>query len=711
MRNFFPLIALTFILFPGIVSAQKESHDPGWQWGRLTNIENSGNDEIKTNFFNDIYSLESYIDTIYIEDTAFFHPGGYPNQQDFNLALIKRNSKGEFVKAIDIFTPQNKRLYYADMELDSESNIYLYGAYDDTIFINDNILPPVYYPQYGDVFLIKLDKELNFKWAKTIAYRGFDYCSGMGISKDNFIYLSTYHMPGSYDTLHYYVNFFGQDSTEILTGVISLLKVDTEGNIIWRNEIRKPVIGTGFMRNTLVGGDGNIYIEGNVQSHCDLYFPDDTLEFPHDPEYANDSFIALYNPEGDYLNAFFYAKPDIIVISNNFFIDENGNYYINAIVVNSIVFGTDYLELTGNEIDYLIAKMDTAFYPIWYERLRYMNGGGERIMLTFDDERLAFAFHGTGHFTFMDSSYAYNANGQVLSGLFNPEGDLEEFQITESSFGTKLCKIHIDNCKNLLLDGLLQGTAHFGDDTINAGYGFHRFLAKNNRFPLSYIEMPVDIAGCDSVVLYAPEGYLNYQWNCELSDRNWLIVNNSGVVNLKAANEDGCWAEGETTVTIYPEIIFSLGPDHTILLTDTLELSAPGGYEHYQWSTGDTIPDLLIYATQLQIGDNLIWLDIENGLCSASDTILVKVIDNSIIPENSEASLIIYPNPATKSFQIISSAGIIPETVILYKNDGKEILKQIQGNDPVDVRNLQRGVYIVQIEFQGFTIRKKLIVL
>jgi hypothetical protein len=223
--------------------------------------------------------------------------------------------------------------------------------------------------------------------------------------------------------------------------------------------------------------------------------------------------------------------------------------------------------------------------------------------------------------------------------------------------------------------------------------------------------MPADTTGCGQVTLYAPEGYLYYQWNDELSDQNWFKVDSSTIINVKAANEDGCWSESETIVNIYPVIEFFLGVDTTMLLTDTLELSAPAGFENYFWSTGDTTSYLVVPATELQIGNNLIWLAINNGPCSTSDTIIVKVIDNSTIQENEQPDILLYPNPAETYFQIISRSGEVPEIISIYNCDGKRVLKLHPTNNQIEISTLEHGVYIVELEFHDIAIKRKLIVL
>ncbi len=448
-----------------------------------------------------------------------------------------------------------------------------------------------------------------------------------------------------------------------------------------------------------------------MTGHADFYIQGDTIHFPTDPDFANDSFVLKFDPDGNKLDGFYLPFKEMSPVDTWLCIDQSSNYYISVIVYESMIFGSDTIQVPTNGIGYLIARMDTSFNPEWCQVVISPNGGLQPFQLELIHDSPAFAFHGKGHFTFMDSLYAYNANGQILTGMFSPEGDLEEFQVTEASYGTILNNIYVDNCGNLMIEGNIQGTAHYGTDTINAGYGFHRFLAKNNRNPISYLEMPADTTGCGQVTLFAPEGYLYYQWNDEPTDQNWFIVDSSTIINVKAANEDGCWSEAETIVNIYPVIEFFIGADTTILLTDTLQLSAPNEYDHYLWSTGDTTSFLAVPAAELQIGNNLIWLDINTGPCSASDTIMVKVIDNSMVQENERPDILIYPNPAETNFQIISRSGEVPETTSIYNCDGNRVLKLHPTNNQIEIRSLERGVYIVELDFHDFAIKRKLIVL
>ena len=109
IRNMKKLPLLVFIFLTinsGILFAQTEDWD--WQWAK-SNITNSGwSPGIRTDFFNNSYSFYYYVDSIIIGDTSFRHLVAYPSGQDLNLAIIKRNSNGKFLKAVDIYTPKNE---------------------------------------------------------------------------------------------------------------------------------------------------------------------------------------------------------------------------------------------------------------------------------------------------------------------------------------------------------------------------------------------------------------------------------------------------------------------------------------------------------------------------------------------------------------------------------------------------------------------------
>lgn len=705
--NCFKILTVILVCISLSIAAQNAESDPGWQWAKLSNIHNSSSNEgFRTDFDNNFLAFYYYADSIIIDDTAFYHAGNYPNGMANCIAIVKRNSKGEFLKAVDIYTTPNEYLFSAEMELDKESNVYLYGTFTDTLFVNGhNVL--LQNPNHVDVYLLKLNKNLEFQWAQTISYIYQDDCRGIEISEDNYIYLSVEHMAGM-DTGHVYANYFNQDSADVYGGLSSLLKIDTDGQIIWRCEIRDPDNEDSEIDNTVIGMDGKIYITGN--SSGDVYFQGDTIKFPDSTGYYNSTFIVQFDPDGSHHNAFFKTYTNFYFFSSSFNIDKNGNYCISGIIQDTLIFGSDTIQVSDDSTYAMIAKMDPSFQPIWYQGVKTSNGAYITFQIELINDSIAFAFHGKSRFTFMGTEYAFNAVGQAFSGLFSPEGDLVDLQLTDASIGATLSNFQVDNCGNSLIDGKLRGLAHFGNETLNAGDGNLHYLAKNSRFTPQPAYLPSDTTNCGPLTLFAPQGYHYYRWNGELSDQNWFMVNSSGTVRLEVANEDCCWSEAETQVVIYPPVQFSLGPDTTILLTDTLELITSGEYESYLWSTGHTTSYLVIPATELQVGNNQIWLDIFSDHCSGSDTINIVVIDNSAIDEIDESGILLNPNPAHTFLQISYEKNAVPESVTFYNQTGIKVLCIKPFNNRIDITGLNPGLYIVELVIDNEVIRRKLVI-
>jgi hypothetical protein len=639
-----------------------------------------------------------------IEDTAFYHPTEHP--YDCNIAIIKRNSIGGFLKALDIYTTTGNYFYYAEIELDKGSNVYLYVVCSDTVFVNGQILIPLT-PGHS-VFLLKFDNNLEFQWANTISSLCQDISGGIAVSDDNYIYLSAEHLCND----HYIANYFGQDSADIYGGLNSLLKIDPDGQIIWRCEIRNDTNMTASVTNTVVGKDGNIYILGHARG--DVYVQGDTIKYPASSGFSAATFIVQFDQNGSHHNAFFNTNNDhydFYIFDSWFNVDQFGNYCFSGWIQDTSIFGSDTIEVPDDHTYGFIAKTDPSFNPIWYQGIMNIDVSKITFQLELIDDSIAFAFNAVGSFTFMGNDYGYgNAIGEVILGLFSPVGDLVTYQVTDANNGTTLQNFKVENCGNFLIDGEVGGWAYFGNDTLDAVFKRLHYIAKNSRVKPDSINMPVDTTNCGPLILFAPEGYQYYKWNDELSDQNWYLVDTTSTINLKVADESCCWSEAETYVTIYPPVEFSLGPDTTILLTDTLELSIAGEYESYLWSTGDTTPYLIVPASELQIGNNQIWLNVENEFCFGLDTVIIRVVDNSTIIETGQYTVFLYPNPAFTHLQIISGSGILPVFVKFYNQTGTNILNMKPLNNLIDISALKSGVYIVELVFKNGIVRRKLII-
>ena len=87
-------------------------------------------------------------------------------------------------------------------------------------------------------------------------------------------------------------------------------------------------------------------------------------------------------------------------------------------------------------------------------------------------------------------------------------------------------------------------------------------------------------------------------------------------------------------------------------------------------------------------------VELENGGFTSSGPRWFTTLNNDNINEISDNSILIYPNPTSDFIHI---EGIDPQPITIYTLDGR-LIKQVENTNIVDVRNLNEGVYLINIE-------------
>ena len=75
-----------------------------------------------------------------------------------------------------------------------------------------------------------------------------------------------------------------------------------------------------------------------------------------------------------------------------------------------------------------------------------------------------------------------------------------------------------------------------------------------------------------------------------------------------------------------------------------------------------------------------------------------------------ENSFSIYPNPAKDFTRIVSGDGFTAEEIIIYDQQGKEVLRQHPGNGSLDLSALKPGIYIVRLITKQTSLTRKLVI-
>ena len=75
-----------------------------------------------------------------------------------------------------------------------------------------------------------------------------------------------------------------------------------------------------------------------------------------------------------------------------------------------------------------------------------------------------------------------------------------------------------------------------------------------------------------------------------------------------------------------------------------------------------------------------------------------------------ESEFSIYPNPAKDILNISCKNGVTIDEVLIYNQTGQKVLERKLSNNTIDVSNLQKGMYIVELVSKEWKVRKKLII-
>ncbi len=104
-------------------------------------------------------------------------------------------------------------------------------------------------------------------------------------------------------------------------------------------------------------------------------------------------------------------------------------------------------------------------------------------------------------------------------------------------------------------------------------------------------------------------------------------------------------------------------------------------------------------------------LAIANYITAGTASVLINCTSGvGIVTFGSKQEISIYPNPANSSF-VLETGNTEKQTVNIFDITGKVVLsKIINGNSTLDIRSLNEGVYIVNINNSEGLVNKRLVI-
>jgi hypothetical protein len=690
--KFYLLKMQQLIVFAMLLSFGALSHLPVFAQGpHLEWAKQMGGDNWDNGYAIAIGSDRSVFTTGIFRGTADFNPhlvdtfmmtanGGTVGNTMF---VTKLGSEGEFAWAKKF--GNNKFNMVQAIARDRLDNVYVAGYFADTIDFDPG--PGVYNlvssgtATANDIFILKLTKNGEFAWAKSIGGTGIvDRAFSLTVdSSDNVLVCGSFIGTVDFDPGPGVYNLTPVNAA----GKGFILKLGTDGNFVWAKELGQVNRPSSSVTAYAIAVDGinNIFATG--------YFRD-TVDFDPGPGQSllgsrsltfDDIFIMKLDSDGNYVWAKSFGSNKLdqgLAITA----DHLGDVYFTAVYNDTVDFdpGPGTFNLIANyppTYGLAVVKLSGSGNFLWAKNL---TGPSNNTL----EHHYAFSIkadkmgntYTTGYFwgvlninsTFLATS---GASDMFLMKL-RPNGDFvwakkmggPDIDVTRSSV--------LDDFGNVYTTGWFRGTSDF-DPT--AGTNF--LTSINNSADIVIFKF-----GCGdttSLTITDTSDCLGYVLN-------GTTYTTSGTFVQTVLNTLGC----DSTITLNLTVI----PVGSITLTvNGNTLGVVESYAGYQWlRNGQPIGGATSNTYTYIENGNYSVVVINNNGCS--DTSEVHVVSHLSISDYSLADQIrIFPNPTADKINVQSPD---PVNMIVIDIYGRKI-RQVNNIKQHSIKDLSDGMYFLEI--------------
>ena len=294
-----------------------------------------------------------YVSGAYSE-TVEFEPGNSAGDRTSeglaDIFVIKYDGNGNFIWVKSIGGTSSDGGY--GITTDANGNVYVTGIYVDTVDFDPGVaVSSLTSAGFADVFVLKLDSDGNFLWAKSLGGPGSDYSYDIAVDENGDVFTTGYFN----DTADFDPGAGTSELTSLGLSDIFISKLDSSGNFLWVRRAGGSSSDVGV--EITLDESGNVYSAAN-------YFG---LVFPSN----NDILISKLDTDGNWL----WTK----VIGGTGFdasygiaLDEAEDIYITGEFADTVDFdpgeGTSSLTSAGAS-DVFISKLDNNGNLLWAKHL------------------------------------------------------------------------------------------------------------------------------------------------------------------------------------------------------------------------------------------------------------------------------------------------------------------------------------------------------
>ncbi|MCH2232344.1 MAG: T9SS type A sorting domain-containing protein [Crocinitomicaceae bacterium] len=665
-----------------------------WKWANY--VEGGGNhycwDVEPSNDSNHVYAVGRYraTATFYGQDSDVVNPL-HAGSRDVFVAKI--DSSGNYAWVV---TEGGTGTDFAkNVTVDENDNVIVGGVTSDVAYYESVELTA---DSGTDALLLKYDSDGNLIWAKHWSGDGNDEVEEVVSDKNGFIYMAG-KQSGNFD--------YG--SGVLVDDGYFIMKLDEDGNVIWcvgGTDISGSSATT-ISAITLV--DSTIYFCGGFTSTAGF----GSVSLTSTSAW-NDAYFAKMDTSGVVEWAQKAGGPqfdfafDIEIIDTSIYVagTYSGTANFDTISMTSLpaTYGSPGSVQTNNGRDAFLAKYtedgsacywvrDFKSTDVDENRAIHASKEGEILVVgTYDSYNIYSSSASEGDFAIN----SYDADGNI-SWSVNPVGvyAAESFAINQDIQG------------NIYFGGALKGDYTLSPE-VDLSLSVVQFNGTFARMypPMNFADQTIDVCDEELLEFTIPDCYgtpLIYEWSVDGVVQAGETSNSFGTMftdfdSVMCVVNNGISSDSMIYYINSVDLFtLDLGPD-TISCEDSVLLNAGGGATFYDWGSGPVMYDSTIYATSS--GEYIVVAD--KGVCTATDTINVNLVDCTTIEEIVEFYPIVQQN---KWLKIVTSES--DYSIRIYNMQGA-VVGSYMSTKFVNLNHLNQGVYIVHLQTStgAFGVRK-----
>lgn len=688
------------------------AHDHGYNANAKINATVRGADE-------SLYSTGHYNGTVDFDPSS----DTYELDNDANIFIQKLDYAGEliWVKNFVITDPSSNTGWYIDegtgIALDTDDNVITTGNFDTALDFDPGDDEFILTPQnnFSNFFVQKMDSEGAFLWAINIDGAQVDLAAAVTTDADNNIYVT--------GTFNDQVDFDPDPDNEILldadqltgwgSAATFILKIDSEGNVIWAHDIPNDNKG-GNPHDIVTDSESNVYITGYFTGLTD--FGTDGIEGIVTG--AHDCYLVKFDTDGNYLWMQVLSST-AFNIGNALAIDPEDNVYLTGKFGASVDFdrGDEEFILTalGYE-DAFIQKLDAEGELIWVKQI---GGSGSTNAHDISVETHGkFEVYITGTFSgttdFDPNAGVYNMS-VASSGFWSQEvffekldenGAYEWAEQIDNSQQSSASTIFPTLDGGVLISGVFNGSPDFdptdNNFVLSATGGQSAFMAKyklcsSQTFGYSSNTLDPIHAECDITALPIPDAVNGCGIHIQGTPDINLPITEEGdyMVNWTYENTDG------QIITQLQELTLYYTNTNVNHIANYLSAEAEGYF--YQWVDCDNSNAPVPGATEKDFyptswGNYAVQITNEDGCSYLSECLNyfgVELTENQF-----DTAIHIYPNPTSGLLNIDLNQKYETLKVTIVDILGNEVQHFVmdQSNTATLQIEAAKGWYFVEIE-------------